>query len=139
MCFLDGLDAGPTQIRALCPNDGLQNSAITVRLQQLALLAKPANIVLNGVARPLSCLIGQLVRWQPLQPRTHRVAIVRLRGGASPWGNGGRADDSRWRRVFFGGDLHITASHRGHAEDAWAIHKVAQECGAEVSTSMKTG
>lgn len=51
---------------------------------------------------------------------------------------GGRRGDDAWRRgIFLSGDLHVAAGHGRDALNPWASDKVAQEGGAQVSTSME--
>lgn len=77
MGLLDGLDSSPAQIWPGVLDEDLQHCPVAVTLQQLTLVPEPLHVVLNGVTRPLTRHIGQLMFRQASYPGAHGVTKLR--------------------------------------------------------------
>lgn len=94
-------------------------------------------IVLDGMARPLAGLIGQLVSRQPSHPLAHWIAIFWLQYFICVIRQRGEADSRRWR-VLLGSDFHIATCYRGDSSNMRAVSKMAEESSTKVTASMKS-
>lgn len=76
MGFLDGLDPSPAQVRPGVFDEDLQHCPVAVTSQQLTLVPESLHVVLDGVTRPLTRHVGQLMFRQASYPGAHGVTIL---------------------------------------------------------------